>query len=164
MQYTYEYNGQMHSISLEKQPDGTFRAKIGEREIIFTAKMLPDRQWFLQMGRQHLVVTAETEGDTRYIHVGGQAYTLNAVNAPTKRRSRRGAGGSDLTAQMPGQVREVRVAQGDSVKAGDTLVILEAMKMEIRVTAPADGTVNHLYVKAGDVVERGQRLVEIAEL
>jgi biotin carboxyl carrier protein len=58
-------------------------------------------------------------------------------------------------------VREVLVAEGDTVQRGQTLVILEAMKMEIRVAAPGDGQVRRLLVRQGDVVERGQRLVEI---
>ena len=64
---------------------------------------------------------------------------------------------------MPGQVREVFVRAGDAVKSGQTLLLLEAMKMEIRVSAPADGRVKRLLVQAGDVVDRGQRLVEMEQ-
>ncbi|MCB9457792.1 MAG: biotin/lipoyl-binding protein [Anaerolineaceae bacterium] len=63
---------------------------------------------------------------------------------------------------MPGQVVNVLVAVGDSVTRGQTLVVLEAMKMEIRVAAPGDGTVRRLLVAQGDVVERGQLLLEVA--
>ncbi|MBK8035170.1 MAG: acetyl-CoA carboxylase biotin carboxyl carrier protein subunit [Chloroflexi bacterium] len=62
---------------------------------------------------------------------------------------------------MPGQVRELLAAEGDAVERGQPILLLEAMKMEIRVTAPIAGTVKRLLVKAGDVVERGQRLAEI---
>jgi biotin carboxyl carrier protein len=61
---------------------------------------------------------------------------------------------------MPGQVVDVLVAEGETVTRGQTLVILEAMKMEIRAAAPADGRVKRLLVGKGDVVERGQHLVE----
>ena len=60
---------------------------------------------------------------------------------------------------MPGQVTVVLVKAGDETTRGQTLLILEAMKMEIRVTAPADGHVQQVMVQSGDVVERGQHLV-----
>ena len=62
---------------------------------------------------------------------------------------------------MPGRVLDVLVRAGDVVRKGDTLVLLEAMKMELRIAAPADGSVVHVRCAAGDVVERGQVLVEL---
>jgi biotin carboxyl carrier protein len=64
---------------------------------------------------------------------------------------------------MPGQVRSVEVAPGQAVKKGQTLVVVEAMKMEMRVQAPRDGTVKRLLARQGDTVERGQLLVEMEE-
>jgi biotin carboxyl carrier protein len=62
---------------------------------------------------------------------------------------------------MPGRVLDVLVAEGDSVQKGDTLVLLEAMKMELRVQAPVDGQIACVLCAAGQVVERGQLLVEL---
>jgi biotin carboxyl carrier protein len=64
---------------------------------------------------------------------------------------------------MPGLVREVLATEGAAVKRGDTLVVLEAMKMELRLTAPYAGRVRRVHCAAGQVVERGQRLVELEE-
>ena len=63
---------------------------------------------------------------------------------------------------MPGQVRQVRVAEGDRVERGQTLIVLEAMKMEIRVPATHAGRVARLLVQEGQVVERGQPLIDVA--
>ncbi len=62
---------------------------------------------------------------------------------------------------MPGQVLEILVAEGDTVRQGAPLVILEAMKMETRISAPTGGIVTTLNCALGDVVERGQTLVVI---
>jgi biotin carboxyl carrier protein len=99
------------------------------------------------------------EHDTRYVAINGETYTLTVSDPYTQRQSAAGAG--DLTAQMPGQVIAVSVSEGEAVQAGQTLIVLEAMKMEIRVATPADGVVSKLLVKVGDVVERGQLLVEM---
>ncbi|HRF95660.1 MAG TPA: biotin/lipoyl-binding protein, partial [Aggregatilineales bacterium] len=90
------------------------------------------------------------------------SFTLTQPN-PQARKRKRAGGGDDLTAQMPGKVVDVMVSAGDVVKKGQTLLLLEAMKMEIRVSAPHDGTIKGVFTKKGDVVDRGQRLVEIAE-
>jgi propionyl-CoA carboxylase alpha chain len=66
-----------------------------------------------------------------------------------------------LVAPLPGTVIKVAVAAGDSVTAGDTLVAIEAMKMEHEVRAPSDGTVTEVHVSAGEQVEAGRLLVVI---
>ena len=60
---------------------------------------------------------------------------------------------------MPGKVVEVKIKKGSSVKKGDTLVILEAMKMEHKVSAPANGKILKVLISQGDQVENGQTLV-----
>ena len=63
-----------------------------------------------------------------------------------------------VNAPMPGNILDVRVKPGDSVKAGDTLLILEAMKMENEISAPQDGTIASIDVRKGDVVDSGALL------
>ncbi len=67
---------------------------------------------------------------------------------------------SELKAPMPGLVLKVFVAVGDEVKKGDNLFILEAMKMENIIKAPADVTVKTVKLKSGDKVEKGQVLLQ----
>jgi biotin carboxyl carrier protein len=69
------------------------------------------------------------------------------------------AGAADVTCPMPGTIVDIKVKAGDAVKAGDVLVIFEAMKMENEIQAAADGTVAAVYVNKGDSVESGQALL-----
>lgn len=71
------------------------------------------------------------------------------------------AGGETVTAPMPGNILDIKVANGAAVKAGDVLVILEAMKMENEIMAPCDGTVTVVVTK-GSAVETGAVLCTIA--
>ena len=66
-----------------------------------------------------------------------------------------------VKAPMPGNILDVKVAAGASVKAGDVLVILEAMKMENEIVAPQDGTVASVNVNQGDTVNSGDVLVSM---
>ena len=71
------------------------------------------------------------------------------------------AGGEKINAPMPGNILDVKVATGASVKKGDVLIILEAMKMENEIMAPCDGTVKQVLVNKGATVNSGDPLVVI---
>lgn len=81
------------------------------------------------------------------------------VAAPAPAAAPAAAGASDVTCPMPGTIVDIKVKVGDAVKAGDVLVIFEAMKMENEIQAAADGTVAAVYVNKGDSVESGQALL-----
>ena len=72
------------------------------------------------------------------------------------------AAGEAVKSPMPGNILKINVAQGQSVTEGDTLIVLEAMKMENDVVAPRDGTVAQIVVTKGAVVETGSPLVILA--
>ncbi len=71
-------------------------------------------------------------------------------------------GGEDIKAPMPGTILSLGVKQGDQVKKGQVLLILEAMKMENEILAPRDGKVAALAVQAGQTVETGALLCTLA--
>jgi biotin carboxyl carrier protein len=158
----FQYGQDVCEVNLQRQPDGSYRATIGDRTYTVQARPIAHGGWLLTIDNHRVAAYTAAHGDTRYVHMLGRNYTLTV---PDQRASRRkAAGGSgDLTAQMPGQVLDVLVAEGDAVQRGQTLMILEAMKMEIRVTAPRDGVVRRLLAAKGEVVERGQALLEIGE-
>ena len=107
------------------------------------------------------------------ITVNGVAYSVSveetaagaapvAPAAAPKAAAPAGAAGAvTVKAPMPGNILDVKVAAGASVKAGDVLVILEAMKMENEIVAPQDGTVASINVNKGDTVNSGDTLVSM---
>ena len=84
------------------------------------------------------------------------------VATPTPAPSSAPSGGAAVESPLAGKVVEVQVAVGDSVQEGDTLLVLEAMKMNTLVTATASGSVSAIHVGAGDRVEEGQALLSIS--
>lgn len=70
-------------------------------------------------------------------------------------------GGGDMTSPMPGKVFKVLVKSGDNVTSGQTLLILEAMKMEHAIKASKDGVVKKILFKEGELVKGGMSLVEL---
>lgn len=87
-----------------------------------------------------------------------------AAPAPAAKKAAAPAGAQGavaVKAPMPGNILDVKVKVGDTVKAGDNLVILEAMKMENEIVAPKDGTVAAINVSKGDTVNSGDVLVSM---
>lgn len=164
MLYTYQHDGETYTVNLERQTDGTYQATItnaaGNLRIYTLNAQEMTRGWLFTTSDGRVAAYTAAEKDKRFVSIGGTAYELRI---PDERRKRRAGGehGASLTAQMPGQVRALLVTEGDTVTRGQTLVILEAMKMEIRVAAPNDGKISRVNVQPGEVVERGQTLIEI---
>ena len=71
------------------------------------------------------------------------------------------AGATTVEAPMPGKILNIKVSAGQAVKFGETVIVMEAMKMETEIVAPADGTVAQILVKAGDAVDTGAALVTL---
>ena len=111
---------------------------------------------------QHLTAYVSSDNAKRWVTVNGQTCVLTKSSGARKGGYAPHAAG-ELTAPMPGQVRAVNISEGDAVTKGQTLLVLEAMKMEIRVHAPRDGVVKKLFVKQGQTVEREQILIEIVD-
>ena len=82
-----------------------------------------------------------------------------AAPAPVAAPAPAAAGATTVEAPMPGKVLDVKVTAGQVVKYGDVVAIMEAMKMETEIVAPADGTVSQILVKAGDPVDTGAAMV-----
>lgn len=71
---------------------------------------------------------------------------------------------SRILAPLPGVVLDIEVEEGDEVKAGDVILILEAMKMESEITSPIDGVVEKINTKEGEKVDEAKNLIEIKAL
>jgi 3-methylcrotonyl-CoA carboxylase alpha subunit len=98
-------------------------------------------------------------GETRWVFLDGEVFEFEA-RRQGRRRASTGARES-LAAPMPASVVRVDAAPGDRVCKGDSLIILEAMKMELPVRAPADGIVAAVHCKAGDLVKPGVPLIDL---
>ena len=171
MEFRYRFNGQDFTVRLEPRPDGSYLARTGERELtVEVGRGQPGQLNLLVDGeRVHAYTAAARTPQTgmrlRYVALVDRETCSFEVERVTRAAGARGAagraGGGALTAQMPGQVMEVFVSEGERVAEGQPLLLLEAMKMEMRVVAPAAGTVTRLLVQAGQAVERGQQLAEV---
>lgn len=97
--------------------------------------------------------------DTWWVHYDGHTFQLEIVEPGSSGQGDE----ANLCAPMPGKVLEVFVQEGERVEEGQTLMILEAMKMEHKIVANHDGIVSVLHYNSGDQVEQGNELLEISD-
>jgi biotin carboxyl carrier protein len=102
---------------------------------------------------------AAVVADTRWIFHDGTAFEVAVESEGAVRRRSQHQG--SLMAPMPATVVSVHARAGEHVTRGSTLIVLEAMKMELPVRAPADGTVKAVHCKQGDLVQPGVALIEL---
>ena len=88
--------------------------------------------------------------------------TATATPAATTQPAAAAASGKPVVAPLPGTINEIKVKVGDKVNTGDTVVILEAMKMQNNIEAETSGTITSINVNKGDAVMEGDTLVTIA--
>jgi len=96
-------------------------------------------------------------GGQTWVFLRGRVYVVEMVEQGARARHHDEAA---LSAPMPATVVAIPVSAGQTVKAGDVLVVLEAMKMELAITAPHDGRLREIACRVGELVQPGLRLVE----
>ena len=112
-------------------------------------------------GHSHIVYVAGTAQE-QWVFWEGRVFVVDGRRADTAAPSARVTGPQPLTAPMPARVLSVLVQPGASVQKGDTVVLLEAMKMELPVRAPTDATVLAVHCREGELVEADAVLLELS--
>jgi 3-methylcrotonyl-CoA carboxylase alpha subunit len=123
------------------------------------ASILPDGRIRLEMdnGRIYFAHSAKV-GDTWWIHLAGHTFCIDCIEPGASEDANDGG----LSAPMPGKVLQVLVKKGQSVEAGQALMILEAMKIEHRIVSSIEGIVSDIHFAEGDQVQQGVALLDIS--
>jgi 3-methylcrotonyl-CoA carboxylase alpha subunit len=135
--WVLEVNGKAHPLALVSREQG---------------------QYAIRLDGTALQGSVFREGEVLHVFTGGQHYALT-WNDPMLHAGDLEAAGGRLTAPMPGKVVAVIAANGQTVKKGEPLVIMEAMKMEHTISAPSDGLVEEVLYQVGDQVADGAPLL-----
>ena len=153
-----------NNVTLELSSQGkSFTLTLGEKTVRAEVVRAEADKMDLLIDGKRITAHVSSDNASRWVTVNGQTFLLTKSSGAQNRGHGHHHAAGELTAPMPGQVRAVNVGEGDLVTKGQTLLVLEAMKMEIRIHAPQDGTVRKLFVTPGQTVEREQMLIEVVE-
>lgn len=159
------YNDQTIQIELDFKNSAFIS---GNKKQPFTFEKLEDGRYLLRLDRKVYQVdnisvnghSVEFTLDGNWVSVGvrdEQMLLLDRLGF----KDALGAGEGQLNAPMPGKILEILCKTGDTVKLGDPVIILEAMKMENELKSPADGIIKSINVSTGQSVEKNEFLLEV---
>lgn len=148
----------------------TYEFELGEQDLRHNIEAY-------EQGRFHIIlndksynaelVESDTAAKTLTIKVNNNTYTIQAEDRFDRLLKQLGFSNlntqkiDNIKAPMPGLVLKISIETGQAINKGDTLLILEAMKMENAIKSPGEGVVKHIKVKEGDAVDKGQILIEL---
>jgi pyruvate carboxylase subunit B len=169
MKYSAEIAGQLFMIH-EEEHDGEISLRIeGDDRPIRWWRRDTDGLYFIALGDRVIGIHI-TPGDHSHLiaRASGTAFPVRVEDERETRLRELGSlagveedAGEDVAAPMPGKVVDVLVNEGDIVEPGQTVAVLEAMKMENEIRAVTGGTVSQVRVKAGENIDNGVILVRI---
>lgn len=160
--------GKPYHLAIEKIKNGTYELSFGEARHMAALRTCESGYLELILDGQQLefFVSKDDEGNGFVSHQGF-IFTIHREDVLGKQEilggmdSHGGKGDGKIVSPMPGRVIKINVKQGEKVKRGQTLLIVEAMKMENSITSPADGEVEKINVKVGEMVNSSTSLVSL---
>ena len=153
MKYQYTVKGVDYEVEIQ-DIEGNI-ANVTVNGIPFEVEMKQP----VKAGKQKVKLSEERRVKSEESNSSSSA--TNASSATTTQPAAAAASGKPVVAPLPGTINEIKVKVGDKVNAGDTVVILEAMKMQNNIEAETSGTITSINVNKGDAVMEGDTLVTI---
>ncbi|WP_309683597.1 acetyl/propionyl/methylcrotonyl-CoA carboxylase subunit alpha [Polaromonas sp.] len=158
--FEFDFHGEHSKAALTYLHDGALQLKVGDVSgpLVFARSA---QGIDIQFAGQRLTAAVYTRGEVDYVFAARGATQITAIDLLAHAGESHTEGGR-LTAPMPGKVVSFAVKAGDKVSKGQALAVMEAMKMEHTIAAPADGVVQELLYAPGDQVTEGAELLKIA--
>ena len=164
MDFSFAIGDKTYRVSVEFR-DGKYIVGIGDERFAVDAHPIGQNCLSLLKEAEASLVYLAGSGGKKYVSINGEEFRLQEVETESRTGVSTGApvveGLQVITPVMPGKVVKVQVSEGKLVKKDQTLVIVEAMKMENEMRAPADGKVKKIWVSPGDLVNLGQPMIEL---
>jgi biotin carboxyl carrier protein len=163
VKYVATVGAKSHEIEVTATTGG-YRVRVGEAEWDVDARLTVAGIYSLLIAGVSYVADVVDRDGLCVVEVGGERYEINVEEQTrhiirTRAEAGAGAASRTLTAPLPGKISRVAVRPGDTVDAGDILLVIEAMKMENEFRAGAAGTVAEVRVAAGTAVNAGDVLI-----
>ena len=156
----YEHENHVYNVSIERRKNHYF-ITYDNTEYRVEAEETKPGQLKIKIG-DRLIKSIITEGEKeKYVFVDGEVFKVKPVELTGMKKTKKKRG--DLSSPISGKVVSVKVKNGDAVKKGDVLMVIEAMKMEYLIRAPFDSKVNKVNFKENDQIEIGQETVELSK-
>ncbi|MET3382954.1 acetyl/propionyl/methylcrotonyl-CoA carboxylase subunit alpha [Variovorax paradoxus] len=158
--FDFEFRGAEQIALLTYKRDGSLWLEAGGAEGPLVVGQFPSGEFEVEFAGNRQTLDVHVDGATAHIFASKGATKITAIDRLAHAGDTQAEGGR-LTAPMPGKVVSFAVKAGDKVSRGQPLAVMEAMKMEHTIAAPADGTVEELMFAPGEQVAEGDELLRM---
>ncbi|MGC8790021.1 MAG: biotin/lipoyl-containing protein [Desulfurella sp.] len=167
MSYVVKMGDIEYKVKVKELEANKFEVYIDDKSYVVDARLTEGSVYSLLINNESFEADVDYKGENNYnVLTEGDLFKISVIDEmKAKLLQRRGGtvaeGKQIIKSEMPGRVISVKVAVGDTVKEGDILLILEAMKMQNEIKAPKSGEVKELFVKEGENIAADSKLVVI---
>jgi len=164
MEFEFLVDGALRKISLEKK-EKAYVIRDGETILEAEIRAISENELMIFSGGRSSTAYIARDGRRKLVFSGGRKFVICEPRPEAGRfidgDERTLEGGRQVKASMPGKVIKLNVAEGEVVRKNQTLVVIEAMKMENEIKSAIEGLVKKIHVAAGDLVDSDKPLIEL---
>lgn len=162
MNISFWLDNQEFKLNLEEKRKDTIHITLSKKKYLVSVEFLSSDEFLLNVDGKiyDVVINSNTSGFSVYLN--GKCFKIEKKSASQilgKQRAKPKK--RDIKTSMPGRIVKVLLQEGDKVKEGQSVLILEAMKMENEIKSPQSGVINRIGLKSGDYVETGAVLFSV---
>ena len=165
MEFEFEINGQIRKLSLEKKGEQTFVNLEGDKIEVHVQYISENCLSLLIKDESYTVYHAKS-ATKKYIHIAGEDYVIQEAKEAKERKSMdaHDMGEKPICAPMPGKIIKIMVKEGDKVRKNQTLVVVEAMKMQHDIKASFEAIVKKINFSENQMVDTEQPILELEKI
>ena len=160
LEFGFTLDGAEHGVGIAARQPELVLTVDGRKHLVSESGALNEQCALLTVDGRSYQVWRTWEGNRVHLRIGNRSFSVGYEDAITAAQHH--AGGDDtLRADMPGVVVAVNASAGAHVAAGDVLIVIESMKMQINIVAPRDGTVEAVHVDINQTFDKGAQLISL---
>lgn len=163
MSFRLSFQGQTYELTIRARRPDLVCAIDGRERCVSETRAQSRNPGSITIDGRHYRVWRSVDGESVYVHMAGRVFTVD-LEDPLIRTSSSGNLANEIRADMPGAVIELHAEAGATVRAGDPVITIESMKMQIVLNMPRDGVIDQLHHELNDTFDKGAILVSLVKI
>ena len=156
VEFNYEYDGRIYKMKVEKTKDA-YLITFDETTYTVNATEIKPGYLRIKLGDKIIKAVISEGNESKFVFLNGNVYNIRRAISKGRKIEKE----DEILSPISGKVVKVEVKEGDRVKKGDVIMVIEAMKMEYLIKAPYDGIIKKIYFKKDEQIDMGVKPVEI---
>lgn len=160
--YTFRFQGRIFKIEVEED-DNQIKVEIDGKAVPVEFQKIEENLYSILFEGKSITLGVINKGNNTQIFLNGDLYQLESISERDQRKSTHTVSGmQEIKSPMPSRIVKILKGEGDEVEVDESVIVIEAMKMESELKSPVKGNIKDIFVKEGDAVEAGTVLLVVS--